>query len=200
MILISLAGVIWTVWPLPRKSASLTVTGDLLTVAGSSEKLEGRTVRLEYPAQLRMGEIGQAEMVLEPDPPGVKRAAGVNVEAEAWLDLPGAVIVPGDVSRTAVLAGRTNRFDWLISPGVDQEMQGRAWLYFNLIPSDGSAAERKPISAQAINVQALSLAGLGVEAVRWMGAGGALVGLAGLGWGRLWGKGRAHRLKAKRIK
>jgi hypothetical protein len=199
LIVIAIGLFAWAVWPLPLAKARLTISGDTLTAPASEGggRLEGRTVELEYPQALRWGDIGQVSIVLAPDPTAGTRAAGINVEAEASLDLPGAVVAPADVTSTALLVGRANRFTWQVLSLDGQPLDGRAWLYFHLIPTNGSAEARIPISAQPLKIDVLSLAGMGVGAVRWLSGGAAMLGIAGVGWGSGWGRKRARRPKIK---
>lgn len=172
----------WSVWPAPVTHAELALGKDALgSPFGGGGSIEGRAIRLDYPAWVRVDGTGKAALEIAPSRADEQRQLkGVNVEVETALDLAGAEISPGGVVGAALLAGRSDRFAWQIVPRVEGELEGRAWVYFLFVPADGSANQRKPVSAQPVTIRVVSLLGMGEVAARWVG--GLAMALPVAGW------------------
>jgi hypothetical protein len=186
----------WSVWPAPGTHAELALGGDALVspVGASGGRIEGRTIRLDYPGWIRLDGTGQASLEISPSRADEQRQAkGVNVEAETALDLAGAEVSPGDVVSAALLAGRADRFDWQIVPRVEGALEGRAWVYLRFVPTDGSADQRKPVSAQPVAIRVVSLLGMGEGTARWVGGSGIAIGVLVPLLGVLQGRKRVRR-------
>ncbi len=174
------AAVGWSLWPAPGTHGELALGGDALVApeGESGGKIEGRTIRLDYPEWIRLDGTGEASLEIAPTRADQQRQVkGVNVEAETVLELAGAEVSPGDVVSAALLAGRADRFDWQIVPRVEGELEGRVWVYLRFVPTEGSADQRKPVSAQPVTIRVVSLLGMGEGTARWVGGSGIAIGL-----------------------
>jgi hypothetical protein len=191
----------WSVWPAPVTHAELALGKEaLVSPVGGGGSIEGRVIRLDYPTWLRVDGVGQASLEIAPTQADEQRALkGVNIEAETTMDLTGAEVSPGDVVSAALLVGRSDRFEWQIVPRVEGALEGRAWVYFRFVPTDGSADQRKPVSAQPVTIRVISLLGMGEGMARWVG--GVAIVLPVVGWmgKRLLAKRRPRRRIKKSI-
>ncbi len=157
---------------------------------------ERRMLSLEYPAIIRAGDAERVILTLEVDEQGhltptaqvggnVIRGEIIsipnvyethNLMAEARLDLAGMQVQPAGTVSETMLPGQKVVFFWSIRPEQVGNYKGTAWLYLRFIPKDGGPDLRQALSAQLIEIDAVTLLGLRGGPARWLGAFGTAVG------------------------
>jgi hypothetical protein len=150
---------------------------------------------LDYPAAIRAGDSDVVRLTLELDNLGnltatAETAGNItqgeiiqipnvydthNILAEARLDLAGVVVRPEETVSEPLLPGQKVTFYWSIQPAEVGSYRGMVWFYLRFVPRDGSPATRQALSAQQIEIEATSFAGIKAEAARWLGLGGVFV-------------------------
>ena len=163
-----------------------------LSIAASPAVPERRLLSLDYPALVRLGDSERIYLTLEVDKQGnltpTARAGGNIVQgevieipnvydthhlwAEARLDLAGVVIKPADVVSETMFPGQTITFFWSIQPQAVGNYKGTVWLYLRFIPKDGGLESRRALSAQLIEIEAVTFYGLKADTARWLGLAG----------------------------
>lgn len=157
---------------------------------------EKRVLSLEYPAVIRVGDTDRVILTLEMDEQGrltptaqvggsiiqgeVIETPNVydthNLMAEARLDMAGMQAQPSETVSETMLPGQKVVFFWSIRPQEVGKYQGTVWFYLRFIPKDGSPDSRRALSAQLIEIEAVSLFGLKAGPARWLGMFGMVVG------------------------
>lgn len=158
--------------------------------------LEKRMLSLEYPATIRVGDADRVILTLEADEQGkLTPTAQVgshviqgevieipnvydthNLMAEARLDLPGMQVQPAETVSETMLPGQKVVFFWSIRPQQVGNYKGIVWFYLRFIPKAGGDDSRQALSAQFIEVDAVTLFGLKAGPARWLGMLGTVVG------------------------
>ncbi|PWH16462.1 MAG: hypothetical protein DDG60_04140 [Anaerolineae bacterium] len=157
---------------------------------------EQRSLVLDYPAVVRVGDTERVYLTLEVDEQGnatpVGRVSGNLIQeegiqipniydthyvwVEARLDMPGMHVKPAELVSETMFPGQTISFFWSLQPAEVANYKGTVWLYLRFLPKDGRLESRRALSAQLIEIQVVSLYGLGADAVRWLGLLGMLFG------------------------
>jgi hypothetical protein len=65
--------------------------------------------------------------------------------------------------------GQKITFFWSIQPQAVGKYKGTVWLYLRFIPKDGSPESRRAISAQLVEIEAVTFYGLKADTARWLG-------------------------------
>ena len=174
----------WSLLPLPSEEVDFTL---------SSMYLEGGQVVLDWPAMVRRGEaegihlgLDTSGMMIEIESsdgsvliPLSDLAADFNPVFEARLELSGSEITPSGPVREPFAPGQWAEYEWLVIPRSGGVLNGRIWLYLDLVPtgSGEGATVRYPVLARPLEIESLSILGLGVFGVRGLGGGLVLVSL-----------------------
>lgn len=157
---------------------------------------ERRMLSLEYPAAIRVGDADRVILTLEVDEQGrltpTAQAGGNiiqgevieipnvyethNLMAEARLDLAGIQVQPAETVSETMLPGQKVIFFWSVRPQEVGNYKGTIWFYLRFIPKDGSPDSRQALSAQLIEIDAVTLFGLKAAPARWLGMFGMVVG------------------------
>jgi hypothetical protein len=182
--LIGVALVAWSLWPL----ASLEVDFPL-----SSMYLEGGRVELGWPARVRRG--GTEGISLGLDTTGLMieiessegpvlmplsdLEADFNPVLEARLELSGSEVVPSGPVREPFLSGQRVEYEWVATPRRGGVLNGRIWLYLELVPATGDdeVTVRYPVLARPLEIESRTILGLGIFGVRALGGGLILMSL-----------------------
>lgn len=158
--------------------------------------LEKRMLSLEYPATIRVGDADRVILTLEVDEQGklmptaqvgnrviqgeVMEIPNVydthNLMAEARLDLPGMQVQPAETVSETMLPGQKVVFFWSVRPQEVGNYKGIVWFYLRFIPKAGGRDLRQALSAQFIEVDAVTLFGLKAGPARWLGMLGTVLG------------------------
>lgn len=153
---------------------------------------EQRLLSLDYPAFVRMGDAERVYLTLQVDSHGnltpTARVGGNIVQgeaieipniyethhlwAEARLDLAGMVVQPAELVSETMFPGQTISFFWSIQPQTAGKYKGTVWLYLRFIPKEGGAESRRALSAQLIEIEAVTFYGLKADTARWLGLAG----------------------------
>lgn len=153
---------------------------------------ERRLLSLDYPAFVRLGDAERVYLTLEVDAQGnltpTARAGGNVVQgevieipnvydthhlwAEARLDLAGVMVKPADIVSETMFPGQAITFYWSIQPQAVGNYKGTVWLYLRFIPKNGGPESRRALSAQLIEIEAVTFYGLKADAARWLGLAG----------------------------
>ncbi len=152
---------------------------------------EQRSLQLEWPEKIRVGEARRIRLGLEMldaiKPAGDLSESEVitpsdwyahyNVVVESRLDLAGMSVKPDGTMNEPMRPGEPVVFYWSVSPEQTGSFEGTVWVYINLIPKNGQTAERFLLLARPLDIQAVSFLGMPAWFSRGLGAAGAFLGL-----------------------
>ncbi|NOY98114.1 MAG: hypothetical protein GXP40_02780 [Chloroflexi bacterium] len=157
---------------------------------------EQRRLTLEWPPTIRAGDADVIRLTLEVDEMGnLTPTAEIeghaisgetvsipnlyethNVIAEARLDMAGVIVTPAGQVSEPLLPGKPVTFYWSVRPAEMGRYRGTVWLYLRFIPKEGGEEMRRTLSAQVIEIQAVTLFGLTAGPARFAGTVGSFVG------------------------
>jgi hypothetical protein len=157
---------------------------------------EARRLTLEFPPQIRLGESDIIRLTLEVDTlgnltPTAEFEGNVvtgdtleipnlyethNVIAEARLDLAGMDVRPADLISEPLSPGQSVTFFWSIRPQEVGIYRGTAWLHLRFVDKSNGDESRKAVSAQLVEIEAVTLLGLPLVLVRGIGVVGSFLG------------------------
>jgi hypothetical protein len=157
---------------------------------------EARRLTLEFPPQIRLGESDIIRLTLEVDTlgnltPTAEFEGNVvtgetveipnlyethNVIAEARLDLAGMDVRPVDLISEPLSPGQSVTFFWSIRPQEVGVYRGTAWLHLRFVDKSNGDESRKAVSAQLVEIEAVTLLGLPLVLARGIGIIGSFVG------------------------
>ena len=182
--LIGVMLVAWSLWPLASEEVDFPL---------SSMYLEGGRVDLDWPARVRRG--GTEEISLGLDTTGLMietessegpvliplsdLEADFNPVLEARLELSGSETAPSGAVREPFFPGQRVEYEWVVAPRSGGALNGRIWLFLELVPvtDDDEVTVRYPVLARPLEIESLSILGLGVFGVRGLGGGLVLLSL-----------------------
>ncbi|RME88785.1 MAG: hypothetical protein D6770_06200 [Anaerolineae bacterium] len=157
---------------------------------------ERRRLTLEWPPTLRVGDADVIRLTLEVDEMGdITPTAEIEghqvrgetvvlpnlyethkVIAEARLDMAGAQVKPEGVIGEALLPGQAVTFYWSVRLPQAGRYRGTVWLHLRFIPKEGGEELRRAVTAQFVEIEAVTLFGLTGNAARLVGALGSAIG------------------------
>ncbi len=157
---------------------------------------EARMLTLEFPTRLRVGDSDWVRLTLEVDQNGNLTATAETagnltrgeivqipnvyathyVIAETRLDMAGLEISPSGTVSENLRPGHALTFYWSIRATEVGVYRGTLWFYLRFAPISGGPEQRQALSAQKIQIEAVNFFGLAAQPVRWLGAGGVLLG------------------------
>ena len=157
---------------------------------------EARMLTLEWPPRIKVGTGDRIRLTLEMDDSGgIVPTAEVEghqvggevieipnlyethqVVAQARLDMAGMPIEPTGIQSEALLPGQPVTFYWSLRPSETGSYQGTVWLYLLFVPKDGEAEVKKTISAQMVDIKAVTYMGLSTGPAGVLGAAGTVLG------------------------
>jgi len=166
---------------------------DLSLAAGIQQK---RIIILEWPRKVRIGDAQIINLTFAIDDQGnLSQAAemygsGAAIEpnlvesiydthrvvAEARLDIAGLEYEPAGEINTALLPNQSPRFVWHVRANEAGNYSGTVWLHLRYIAKEGGEEERKLLSAQIIEIEAVKLCFLDGKAARVLGSVGLVLG------------------------
>jgi hypothetical protein len=176
---------------------------------------EARRLVLEWPRAIRAGESDWIILSLLVDKEGnltpTAQVVGNQVRGEpvqipnlydthhvfveARLDLAGVTALPAGEVSESLLPGEPVTFRWSVRPESVGNYRGTLWLHLVFVPLDGSAENRRVLSAQPIEINSVNLLGLGGMPARVLSGVGVVVGsLLGLDNVLKWAAGLLKRL------
>jgi hypothetical protein len=157
---------------------------------------EQRLLVLEWPSKIRVGDADIIRLSLEMDERGnltptayyegnqvlskpveiPNLYATHNILAEATLEMAGMEYRPrGDISE-ALLPGQPVTFVWSVRPPEIGRYRGTVWLHLRFIPRQEGQETRTVLSAQLIEIEAVNFLGLGGAMARLLGSVGVVIG------------------------
>jgi hypothetical protein len=157
---------------------------------------ERRRLTLEYPPQIRAGDSDVVRLTLEVDDLGNltptaqiggNTTTGKIVEipnlyeshhvvAEARFDIAGMEIRPTELISEPLSQGTSATFYWSIRPQEVGVYHGTIWLYLRFVDKQSGEENRKTVSAQIVEIEAVNFLGLSGEFARTTGIVGSIVG------------------------
>ena len=157
---------------------------------------ERRRLTLEFPPQIRTGDSNRVRLTLEVDDTGnVIPTAEVegnvvtgevveipnlyethNVIAEAKFDIAGLQVVPPETISQTLSQGQSVTFYWSVIPKESGVYRGTIWFYLRFVDKVSGAESQKTVSAQLVEIEAVSLLGLPSGVVRTFGSVGSVIG------------------------
>jgi len=167
----------------------------LPTVAPQPAIQETRRLVLEWPPVIRAGDADTVRLTLEMDENGnltptaeieghVTSGQTVtipnlydthNVVAEVRLDMAGMQVVPSETASQPLRPGQSVTFYWSVRSAEAGKFRGVVWFYLRFVPLAGGPESERAISAQTIEIEAMSFMGLKAGPARLLGAAGAFL-------------------------
>jgi len=157
---------------------------------------ERRRLTLEFPPQIRAGDSDVVRLTLEVDDLGnIVPTAQIegnvvtgevveipnlyethHVIAEAKFDIAGVQVSPSDVFSQNLSQGQAVTFYWSVRPQEVGVYRGTIWFYLRFVDNVSGEESQKTVSAQLVEIEAVSLLGLPTGLVRTFGGVGSVVG------------------------
>jgi len=167
----------------------------LPTVAPQPSIQETRRLVLEWPPVIRAGDADTVRLTLEMDENGnltptaeieghvtsgqtvtiPNLYATHNVVAEVRLDMAGMQVVPSETASQPLRPGQSVTFYWSVRSAEAGKFRGVVWFYLRFVPLAGGPESERAISAQTIEIEAMSFMGLKAGPARLLGAAGAFL-------------------------
>jgi len=164
----------------------------LPTVAPQPAIQETRRLVLEWPPVIRAGDADTVRLTLEMDENGnltptaeieghvtsgqkVTMYDTHNVVAEVRLDMAGMQVVPSETASQPLRPGQSVTFYWSVRSAEAGKFRGVVWFYLRFVPLAGGPESERAISAQTIEIEAMSFMGLKAGPARLLGAAGAFL-------------------------
>lgn len=157
---------------------------------------ERRRLTLEFPEQIRAGDSDVVRLTLEVDDLGnITPTASFegnvvtgevveipdlyethNVVAEARFDIAGLQVSPPDLISQTLSKGQAVNFYWSVRPSEVGNYRGTVWFYLRFVDKVSGEESRETVSAQLVEIEAVSFLGLPANLVRAAGGIGSVVG------------------------
>ena len=157
---------------------------------------ERRMLTLEFPPQIRVGDSDRVRLTLEVDDLGnIVPTAEVegnvvtgevilipnlyethHVIAEARFDIAGVQVSPSEVFSQTLSQGQSVTFYWSVRPQEVGVYRGTIWFYLRFVDNVSGEESQKTVSAQLVEIEAVSLLGIPTGLVRAFGGIGSVVG------------------------
>ena len=157
---------------------------------------ERRMLTLEFPPQIRVGDSDRVRLTLEVDDLGnIIPTAEVegnvvtgevieipnlynthHVIAEAKFDIAGVQVSPSEVFSQTLSQGQSVTFYWSVRPQEVGVYRGTIWFYLRFVDNVSGEESQKTVSAQLVEIKAVSLLGIPIGLVRAFGGIGSVVG------------------------
>ncbi len=120
------AGLIWTLVPPPLETRSIPFPGDLASTYGN------KSITLEFPSMLRLGEAGQAILLVRATD-GENSLNASQVESQydfqSQLDLPAIRVLPSGLQSSPDDPASGAEFSWMVTPLADGVFEGTLKVY-----------------------------------------------------------------------
>jgi hypothetical protein len=184
----SLLLLVYAIWPARREIRELHFSIQELsqaTPSGSSASYqfpEARQLRLDWPENLRMGEMQEIGLVLESQTAVEALADGMNIYEdykvllEARLEIPGVPVAPPGEYSQPIKQGQPVEFEWQVHPSEQGYYQGQVWLHLLFVPYDSGDIQRQLLSVQEIPLRAVGLKWPSLAAAQVIGIVGIVIG------------------------
>jgi hypothetical protein len=157
---------------------------------------ERRYLTLEFPRQIRAGDSDVVRLTLEVDDLGnVTPTAEIEgnviagevieipnlyqshtVIAEAEFNIAGMEVSPPSPLSQTLSQGQAVTFFWSVRPRETGVYRGTVWLRLRFVDKSNGEESRKTVSAQIIEIEAVSLLGLPANLARGTGVIGSILG------------------------
>ncbi len=157
---------------------------------------ERRFLTVEFPPRIRAGDSDRVRLTLEVDEQGNITPTAIvggnvvdgevieipnlyethHIIAEAKFDIAGLEISPPDLSSQALEQGQSVTFYWSVRPTEVGIYRGTIWLYLRFVDKVSGEESRKTVSAQSVDIEAVSLFGIPASLARTLGVVGSVVG------------------------
>jgi hypothetical protein len=171
-------GFIWTLMPAPREVHTIAFPDNLSSSYGK------KSITLEFPSTLRLGEVGQAILLIRPaggDPSEETGQIDENLNFQSRLVLPAVHALPVDIQSTQFDPPSGAEFSWRLLPASGGDFEGTLKVYASRgdpLPQ-GEAGEL--IFAIPIEIRIEEVLGLPLDLARYLSLFMlVLVGLGGL--------------------
>jgi len=157
---------------------------------------ERRRLTLEIPPQIRTGDSDIVRLALEVDDLGnITPTAQIegnvvagevveipnlyethNVIAEARFDIAGLQVSPPNTISQTLSEGQAVTFYWSVRPEESGVYRGTIWFYLRFVDKVSGEESQKTVSAQLVDIEAVSLLGLPAGIVKTFGSVGSVIG------------------------
>ncbi|MEA3439696.1 MAG: hypothetical protein U9R58_05385 [Chloroflexota bacterium] len=193
LLLVSLVILIWGIWPIKRQVHTTTLTVDPLQA--QRQAVEQFQLSLETPARIRLGDTEQIFLTLGKDGDEKTSSAASktsqevggtadlgnndlqNIIVQARLDLPGISFTPKGELSQSMRPGTPVVFSWRVLPEKTGNHKGTIWVHLQHEPESGDEIIRQPLTAQVLEIEAISLFGLSGSSARVIGSVGVIAGV-----------------------
>jgi hypothetical protein len=180
----------WGFWPERRIVQVLRLDSPqtALDPANAAAVHPVRALRLEYPERIRLKDRALVRLAFEVEPQGATTAPNPDSTddstvdaahpiAEARLEVPGALVRPPDSIHEALVPDRSLDFSWTVVLSAPGEYGGNAWSFLTIQEESSARSSRIALGAQTVQMQSITLLGMGGEAARIVGGLSLIVGL-----------------------
>ena len=157
---------------------------------------ERRRLTLEFPAKIRVGDSDVILLTLEVDDlgnitPTAQFEGNVvtgevieipnlyethNVIAEAKFEIAGVQVSPPNLVSQTLSQGQSVNFYWSVRPTDVGTYRGTIWFYLRFVDKVSGEEDRKTVSAQIVEIEAVNVLGLPANLVRTTGGIGSVIG------------------------
>lgn len=169
---------IWSVRPAEIRTRRVAFPEDAFRFGENNpgKTLEASQFQVAWPVEIPTGKTGEIFALLEPvDQPVNDSAQSQAIEAR--LEIPGISIAPGGTIQQALQAADPIEFHWQVQPARSGVYQGILWLHLVDVASPAGNFERRSLlSAQLVEVTAVSLLGMNAYLAQVIGIIGIISG------------------------
>jgi hypothetical protein len=99
-----------------------------------------------------------------------------HVVVEASFDISGVQVSPPDLSSQTLSPGQSVMFFWSIRPQEVGTYRGTVWVFLRFVDKVSGEESRRAVSAQMVEIEAVTLFGVPARVVRTVGGLGSVVG------------------------
>jgi hypothetical protein len=158
-------GFIWTLLPAPLQVHTITFPDDLSSLYGK------KSITLQFPASLRLGETGQAILLIRPaggEPSTLDREKEKSLHFQSRLDLPGVHALPVDLQSAEFDPAAGAEFPWRLLPVSGGDFEGTLKVYASRGDPLPPGEEGELIFAIPIKIRVTSILGLSLDLERFI--------------------------------
>lgn len=172
------------------------VNPTVIAVTAQPALPERRFLTLEFPPKIKAGDSDIIRLTLEVDDQGnIVPTAEIegnlvtgevieipnlyethHVIAEARFDIAGIEVRPTEVISEPISQGQTAVFYWSVRPQDVGVYRGTIWLYMRFVDKSSGEESQKTVSAQTVEIEAVTFLGLSANLARSTGVVGSIAG------------------------
>lgn len=143
----------------------------------------GRSITIQYPEYLKLGEVGQVKVGISADDqenpgrtrkPNFETAKSVGQERnelniETRLDMPNVKMEPAGTLSSALVEQSQLKFSWQLKPFEKGNYSGTVWIYLIEISRDNEPSHKQLLLTKPIQIDVISILGLPLYMIKIFG-------------------------------